>query len=161
MALLRMVYLGLFSRIELIYLVPGHSYMAPDRKFGNVATAKKKRANILSPDDLEAVVKGARVFERSTKRGRKSKTQATETYKTHRIRYNDVLHVETLTQTNINTRHVLMRKTKEKEFQKAAIIMVKESEPNGYFLKNDFQMCDDKATFMDCRTPEMKKKSKP
>ena len=42
MALLRMVHLGLFSRIELIYLVPGHSYMAPDRKFGNVATAKKK-----------------------------------------------------------------------------------------------------------------------
>ena len=36
--------------------------------------------------------------------------------------------------------------------------MVKDSEPNGYFLKNDFQMCDDKATFMDCRTPEMKKK---
>ena len=67
--------------------------------------------------------------------------------------------METLTQTNINTRHVLMRKTKEKEFQKAAIIMVKDSEPNGYFLKNDFQMCDDKATFMDCRTPEMKKKN--
>ena len=37
--------------------------------------------------------------------------------------------------------------------------MVKDSEPNGYFLKNDFQMCDDKATFMDCRTPEMKKKN--
>ena len=67
--------------------------------------------------------------------------------------------METLTQTNINTRHVLMRKTKEKEFQKAAIIMVKDSEPNGYFLKNDFQMCDDKATFMDCRTPDMKKKN--
>ena len=65
--------------------------------------------------------------------------------------------METLTQTNINTRHVLMRKTKEKEFQKAAIIMVKDSEPNGYFLKNDFQMCDAKAKFMDCRTPEMKK----
>ena len=159
MALLRMVHLGYFSRIELIYLVPGHSYMAPDRKFGNVANAKKKRAYILSPDDLEAVVKGARVFERSTKRGRKSKTQAKETYKTHRIRYNDVLHVETLTQTNIDTRHVLMRKTKEKEFQKAAIIMVKDSEPNGYFLKNDFQMCDDKAKFMDCRTPEMKKEN--
>ena len=159
MALLRMIHLGYFSRIELIYLVPGHSYMAPDRKFGNVATAKKKRAYILSPDDLEAVVKGSRVFERSTKRGRKSKTQAKETYKTHRIRYNDVLHVETLTQTDIDTRHVLMRKTKDKEFQKAAIIMVKDSEPNGYFLKNDFQMCDDKATFMDCRTPEMKKEN--
>ena len=157
MALLRMVHLGLFSRIELIYLVPGHSYMAPDRKFGNVATAKKKRVNILSPDDLEAVVRGARVYEKSTKKGRKSKTQAKETYKTHRIKYNDVLHVETLTQTDINTRHVLMRKTKEKEFQKAAIIMVKDSNPNGYFLKNDFQMCDAKAKFMDCRTPEMKK----
>merc|ERR1711954_515668 len=114
---------------------------------------------MLSPNDLEAVVKNARVYERSTKRGRKSKILAKETYKTHRIRYNDVLHVETLTQTNINTRHVLMRKTKEKVFQKAAIIMVKESEPNGYFLKNDFQMCDDKATFMDCRTPDMKKKN--
>merc|ERR1712240_953019 len=34
--------------------------------------------------------------------------------------------------------------------------MVKDSAPNGYFLKNHFQMCDDKATFMDCRTPEMK-----
>ena len=157
MALLRMVHLGYFSRIELIYLVPGHSYMAPDRKFGNVASAKKKRATILSPDDLETIVKNARVFERSTKRGRKSKTQAKETYKTHRIKYNDVLHVETLTQTDINTRHVLMRKTKEKEFQKAAIIMVKDSNPNGYFLKNDFQMCDAKAKFMDCRTPEMKK----
>merc|ERR1711872_1092721 len=68
-------------------------------------------------------------------------------------------HVETLTQTNINTSHVLMRKTKDKVFQKAAIIMVKDSEPNGYFLKNDFQMCDDKATFMDYRTPDIKKKN--
>merc|ERR1712240_70166 len=158
MALLRMVHLGLFSRIELIYLVPSHSYMAPDRKFSNVATAKKKRANILSPDDLEAGVKNARVYERLTKRGRISKILAKEAYKTHRIRYNDVLHVETLTQTNINTRHVLMRKAKDKVFQKAAIIMVKESEPNGYFLKNDFQMCEDKAAFTDCRTLEMKKK---
>ena len=157
MALLRLVHLGRFSRIELVYLVPGHSYMAPDRKFGNVASAKKNRANILSPDDLEAVVRGARVYEKSMKKGMKSTIQAKEPYKTHRIRYNDVLHVETLTQTNINTRHVLMRKTKEKEFQKAAIIMVKDSEPNGYFLKNDFQMCDDKATFIDCRTPDMKK----
>merc|ERR1712240_232622 len=73
-----------------------------------------------------------------------------------RITYNDVLHVETLTQINPKTRHVLIRKTKDKIFQKAAIIMVKDSSPNGYFMKNGFQMCDDKATFMDCKTPEMK-----
>merc|ERR1712240_761082 len=39
MALLRLVHYGLFFRIELIYLVPGHSYMAPQ--------LRKKRTNIL------------------------------------------------------------------------------------------------------------------
>ena len=78
------------------------------------------------------------MYEKSTKKGRKSKILAKEQYKTLKKTYEDVLHVETLTQTNTKTRHVLIRKTKDKVFQKAAIIMVKDSAPNGYFLKNDF-----------------------
>ena len=32
--------------------------------------------------------------------------------------------------------------------------MVKDSSPNGYWLKNNFQMSDADATFIECRTPE-------
>ena len=160
MALLRLIHLGKFSRIELVYLVPGHSYMATDRKFGNVATAKKHKANILSPDDLEAVVQSARVYEKTKKKGKQAKLKAKEPFKTHRITYKDVLHVETLTQTNSKTRHILIRKTKDKIFQKASIIMVKDSSPNGYWLKKDFQMPDKDATFIECRTPEDKNNNK-
>ena len=38
--------------------------------------------------------------------------------------------------------------------------MVKDSSPNGYFLKNDFQMSDKDATFIECRTPKNKNNNK-
>ena len=37
LALLRLVHLELFHRIELAFLVPGHSYMDCDRKFGQIS----------------------------------------------------------------------------------------------------------------------------
>ena len=83
MALLRLIHLGKFTRIELAYLVPGHLYMAPDRKFGNVSTANKLKANILSPDDLEAVDQGARVHEKIKKNGKQVKHKGP--FKTHLI----------------------------------------------------------------------------
>ena len=38
--------------------------------------------------------------------------------------------------------------------------MVKDSSPNGYWLKNNFQMSDADATFIECRTPEDKNNNK-
>ena len=57
-------------------------------------------------------------------------------------------------QTKSKNMHILIRKTKDKIFQKVSIIMVKDSTPNGYWLKNNFQMSDADATFIECRTPE-------
>ena len=41
-----------FNRIELAFLVPGHTYMPCDRKFGTVSRALKKFETISSPDVL-------------------------------------------------------------------------------------------------------------
>ena len=117
MALLRLVHLGKFNRVDLAYLVPGHSYMAPDRKFGNVSKAKSLWANILSPDDLEAVIQGAREHERTKKKGKEVKHKGP--FKTRRITYNDVVNVENLMQSKSKNRHILIRKTKDKIFQKS------------------------------------------
>ena len=38
--------------------------------------------------------------------------------------------------------------------------MVKDSSPNGYWLKNNFQMSDADATYIECRTPEDKNNNK-
>ena len=81
MVLLRLIHLGKFTRIELAYLVPGHSYMAPDRKFGNVSKAKSLKANILSPDDFDAVIQGAREHEKKKNKGKQVKHKGP--FKTH------------------------------------------------------------------------------
>ena len=52
LALLRLVHQELFKRIELAFLVPGHTYMACDRKFGHISKQLKKQAVIGSPEDL-------------------------------------------------------------------------------------------------------------
>ena len=52
LALLRLVHQNLFHRIELVYLVPGHSYMPCDRKFGNVSLNLQNIHFIASPDVL-------------------------------------------------------------------------------------------------------------
>ena len=57
LALLRLVHLGEFDRVELAYLVSGHSYMDCDRKFGNISQELSKYETIASPALLEEYIK--------------------------------------------------------------------------------------------------------
>ena len=52
LALLRLVHLQEFDRIELVFLGPGHTYMPCDRKFGSVSRHLKRIDSISTPDAL-------------------------------------------------------------------------------------------------------------
>ena len=49
LALLRLVHLNIFHRIELAFLVPGHSYMPCDTGFGKIERNISKSQEIASP----------------------------------------------------------------------------------------------------------------
>ena len=51
-ALLREIHIGTFDRIELCYLIPGHSYMPCDVSFGHVEKFLNRFESILTPDDF-------------------------------------------------------------------------------------------------------------
>ena len=71
LALLRLVHLDLFDRIELAFMVPGHSYLPCDQTFGNIANKLKKHKTIASPDSLcEIISSGKKKNHKVTKMGR-------------------------------------------------------------------------------------------
>ena len=56
LALLRLVHLEIFHRIELAFLVPGHSYMDCDRKFGQISRTLATYDSIPSPAHLQEYI---------------------------------------------------------------------------------------------------------
>ena len=56
LALLRLVHLQVFHRIELAFLVPGHSYMDCDRKFGTISRDLASYEVIPSPSKLKEYI---------------------------------------------------------------------------------------------------------
>ena len=60
MALMLLVSEGIFERVEIKFLVSGHSYMPSDRDFG-IIEKRKKNVKCMVPDELENMVATARV----------------------------------------------------------------------------------------------------
>ena len=86
LALLRLVHLNLFDRIELAFMVPGHSYLPCDRTFGNIGNKLRTVKTIHSPDNL------VRTIQNSTRKKKKvhklTKNKAFQTCSVIAIRRN-------------------------------------------------------------------------
>ena len=137
LALLRLVHLDLFDRIELAFMVPGHSYLPCDQTFGNIANKLKKHKTIASPDSLcELIRAGKKRKHKVTKMGR-----------------NDIYNIDRLVEKGPG-RVAYIRPTHDKIFQTASIIVMKKSYPDGYILKKDFKTTDEEGSLIKVTVPK-------
>ena len=56
---LRIVHSKRLERIEIVFMVPGHSYLPCDRAFGHIEQRLKKRRSMFCPADYVKVIQGA------------------------------------------------------------------------------------------------------
>ena len=120
LALLRLVHLGLFDRIELAFLVAGHSYMPCDRQFGIISNRLKRYQKISSPDTLVDFI-------------RRVEGEEPVVVKMER---KDIFNVDVFTETDLDKRVAKIRR-EDKVFSQASIIVMKWNVPNGYLLKKN------------------------
>ena len=139
LAMLRLVHQGVFNRIELAFLVPGHSYMPCDREFGAISNQLKKFERIASPDILVRLIKTSR--------------QQTELNVTQLSR-DEIYNLDVFTEKDKDKRVALIRSEKGKAFSTASIIVMKKSLNNGYLLKKNFKETDEQAVFIDVQLPK-------
>ena len=122
LALLREVHKGHFDRIELCYLVPGHSYMPCDRSFGHIEKSLKKMECIMTPteycDNISMAIE--------------------KKYPLYHMEREDFLDIEIMMKSKIATR----RPVTEKAFQTAAQIIVTSDYPQCYILKDKYDLDD-------------------
>ena len=140
LALLRLVHLNLFHRIELAFLVPGHSYMPCDQNFGIISNKLKKYQEIASPDRLVDLIKNAR----NDKKGQ---------FQVKKLERSDFLNIDVLNSTAKEQRVAYIRPTKGKIFQTASVIVMKASCPEGYILKQNFEETDLQGTYTHVALP--------
>ena len=139
LALLRLVHLHLFDRIELAFLVPGHTYMPCDRKFGSVARHFKRLDEISSPS---ALIHHLTHAER-------------DPLNVQRLKREEIYNINVLTTKDVQKRNVLVR-THGNSFQKASVIVMRPAWPNGYILKDSFKVMDKEAEKINVNLPGAK-----
>ena len=140
LALLRLVHLNLFHRIELAYLVPGHSYMQCDQQFGIISNNLKNYQEIGSPDRLMNLIKNAR-------NGPKGN------FKVHKLERSEILNIDVLNTTEKEKRVLYVRPTKGRIFQTASVIVMKASCPDGYILTQKFEENDEQGKYVHVALP--------
>ena len=132
LALLMHVHKGLFERVELSYLVPGHSYNSCDRAFGHIQTQYKKIFAIHTPEEYVDIIKNS-----NKKQGE---------IPVYRMQKEDFINIEIFVTRKASTRLAHIKATTEKMFQRATQIVVKKELHNGYILKNSFNIADECGT---------------
>ena len=141
LALLREIHLKNFDRIELCYLVPGHSYMACDRSFGHVAKNLEAQTSIMSPDIYCSYIASART---------------TKDYPLYRMKGEEFMDIDIFSVKG-KDRVILRRAVKDKAFQTAAQIIVTHEYPQGYILKSDYNIPDAEGEYCYVVPPKTKK----
>ena len=126
LALLRLVHLQEFDRIELAFLVPGHTYMPCDRKFGSVSRHLKRIDSISTPDALIHHLKHAEQ----------------DPLNVQRLEKKEIYNINVLTRKGVEKRCALIRRHGN-SFQKASVIVMRKAWPNGYILKESFKIMDE------------------
>ena len=131
LALLMNIHKKKFDRIELGFLVPGHSYSACDRKFGTIESHYRKNECILSTEEYEKNIRIA---------------LNKNDHVVHMKREN-FLNIEVfLSKENSANRLAYIRPTTGKIFQKATQIVMSKNYMQGYILKDSFDASDDEGT---------------
>ena len=138
LALLRLVHLKYLVRIELGFMVPGHSYMQCDKAFGIIANSLKK-SQVPSPDVLCKFIKEARK----------------PAFKVSKLERNDIFNVDIFTETDCKKRVAKIRTSTEnpKAFSSSSVIVLRERYPNGYILKANFDEKDEQGEFINVQLP--------
>ena len=137
LALLRLIHLQVFHRIELAFLVPGHSYMDCDRKFGQISRNLATYDSIPSPAHLQEYI---------------ANTQRSKTPCVFSLPRTEILDITVLTVTDATERVALIRRYGD-SFQKASVIVMRKGFNNGYLLKKDFNDKDENSIFIEVNPP--------
>ena len=137
LALLRLIHLQVFHRIELAFLVPGHSYMDCDRKFGQISRTLATYDSIPSPAHLREYIQ---------------LTQRSKTPCVFSLPRTEILDITVLTVTDATERVALIRRYGD-SFQKASVIVMRKGFNNGYLLKKDFNDKDENSIFIEVNPP--------
>ena len=141
LTLLMHVHKDMFERVELSYLVPGHSYNACDRAFGHIQTQYQKDFAIHTPDEYCNIMKIS-----NKKQGE---------IPVYRMKKEDFLNIEVFVTKKKSTRMAHIKATTGKVFQRATQIVVKKDLPNGYILKNSFNIADECGNLIVVTPPKM------
>ena len=143
LALLKLVHENIFERIELCFLLPGHSYSACDRAFGCVETRIKKCMEISSPMEY---------YER-IKNSRGSNHPGLGPFPLYHMEREDFLNIEIFAKNKQENRLAYIRPTKDKVFQLASQVIMKKSFSQGYILKKSFMETDEEGTEVKVHPP--------
>ena len=143
LALLKLVHENIFERIELCFLLPGHSYSACDRAFGCVETRIKKCMEISSPmGNYERI-----------KNSRGSNHPGLGPFPLYHMEREDFLNIEIFAKNKQENRLAYIRPTKDKVFQLASQVIMKKSFSQGYILKKSFMETDEEGTEVKVHPP--------
>merc|ERR1712240_151613 len=137
LTLLRLIHLEIFHRIELAFLVPGHSYMDCDRKFGQISRTLATYDSIPSPAHLQEYIQ---------------LTQKTTTPCVFPLKRTEIQDITVLTITDTKKRVALIRRYGD-SFQKASVIVMRKGFNDGYLLKKDFNDKDEDSNFVEVNPP--------
>ena len=122
LALLRLIHMGYFNRIELAFMLPGHSYLPCDQHFGVITRNLNKESIIASPASLKELMVTAR---------------KKEEYKVYDLKRDEIVDLDVLTEKELDKRVALIRTSNDdpKAFSTSSVIVMKISKKNGYILK--------------------------
>lgn len=146
LALLKLVHENIFERIELCFLVPGHSYSACDRAFGCVESRIKKCYEISSPELYYEKIQ--------TSRGLNHPNLGP--FPLYNMKREDFLNIEIFTKNKQKNRLAYIRPTKDKVFQLASQVVMKKSFSQGYILKKSFLETDEEGKEVKVHPPHTK-----
>ena len=122
--LLREIHSRRLTRVELSFLVSGHSFMPCDRSFGVIEKEVRGYANLYTPHDFKSAILRAQ----------------TPPFPVCFMTSQDFFDYTTLSSC------ITKRSASEGKFSKASQIVVDSKFPQGYLLKDSFGLDDDAAT---------------
>lgn len=110
---LREVHSRRLFRVELTFLVSGHSFLPCDRSFGVIEKAIRQREVIYTPADYYSVIKGCN-------------------FTVHEMKRTDFVDIKSL------QKKVTIRRATQRRFSRASQIITTMNYKEGYLLKDDF-----------------------
>ena len=124
LALLRLIHMGYFNRIELAFMLPGHSYLPCDQHFGVITRNLNKESIIASPESLKELMATARKKE----------------YKVYDLKRDEIVDLDDFTAKVLDKKVALIRTSNydPKVFSTSSVIVMKISKKIGVLPQKPF-----------------------